>query len=42
MQIVKDPAASYGVFDPRGIRQIQEESIPALGPLLAGIMLDDV
>jgi len=30
-------AASCGVFDPRGIRQMQEKSIPALGSLLAGI-----
>ena len=30
-------AASCEVFDPRGIRQIQEKSVPALGSLLAGI-----
>ena len=34
---VKDPVASYEVFDPRGIRQMQEKSIPAFGSLLAGI-----
>jgi len=37
---VKDPAASCGVFDPRGIRQMQEKNIPALGSLLAGINID--
>jgi len=36
-QKVKNPAASCGVFDPRGIRQMQEKSIPALGSLLVGI-----
>jgi len=34
---VKDLAASYRIFDPRGIRQMQEKNIPALGSLLAGI-----
>jgi len=37
LQQVKDPTASYGAFDPRGIRQMQEKSIPALGSLLAEI-----
>ena len=30
-------AASCGAFDPRGIRQMQEKNVPALGSLLAGI-----
>jgi len=34
---VKYPTASRGVFDPRGIRQMQEKSIPAPGSLPAGI-----
>jgi len=34
---VKYPAASYGIFAPRGIRQMQEKRIPALGSLLAEI-----
>jgi len=32
-------AASCGVFDPRGIRRMQEKRIPALGSLLAGIKM---
>ena len=34
---VKAPTASCGGFDPRGIRQMQEKRVPALGSLLAEI-----
>ena len=34
---VKAPIASCGGFDPRGIRQMQEKRVPALGSLLAEI-----